>query len=195
MKSFFTAVNFGRSCNSWTFQMFNWYASSSVISLVSSSCSSVLSTQFTFFCWQTLARWPIFLQLLHFVFKVLRSFMCLVLNSESHLLQFLWVFVVFVSNSLIRISTSFIYFATRYLFFSCSSALIFHSFLTKLGKIPIFNHSFFANVFVCCSGNYLATNRIFLSTIVSVAFAKGTCLPSNLDSITESARSFAFDLN
>ena len=104
-------------------------------------------------------------------------------------------FCFFVPNSLIRISTNFMYFAIRYFFFSCSSALIFHSFLTKLGKDPMFNQSLFANVFVCCSNNYLVTNRMFVSTTVTITFEKGTCLPSCLDFITERAKSFVFDLN
>ena len=103
-------------------------------------------------------------------------------------------FCFFVSNSLIKISTNFIYFATKYFFFPCSSALIFHSFLTKLGKVPIFNQNLFANFFVCCSNNYLVRNRMFLSSTVTIAFTKGTCFPSCLDSITESTKSSVLDL-
>ena len=129
---------------------------------------SVLSTQFTFFCWQTLAKWPILLQLLHCAFKALHSFMCLVLTNWriASVAFFCREFCFFVSKSFIRISTNFIYFTTRYFLFSCSSALMFHFFLTNLGKVPIFNHSLFANVFVSCFNNYLVTNHIFLSTVL-----------------------------
>ena len=41
----------------------------------------MLPTQVTFFCWQTLAKWPILLQSLHCAFKALQSFMCLVLTN------------------------------------------------------------------------------------------------------------------
>ena len=64
------------------------------------------------------------------------------------------IFCGFFANFLITISTNFIYFATRYFFFPCSSAFIFHPFVMTLGKVPIFNHSFFTYVFFCCSNNY-----------------------------------------
>ena len=41
-------------------------------------------------CWQTSANWPILLQLLHFAFKVLHSFMCFEMNGKSHLKHFFW---------------------------------------------------------------------------------------------------------
>ena len=90
---------------------------------------------------------------------------------------------------------NFIYFSTRYFFFLCSGAFIFYSFLTKAAKLPIFNHIFFSNFFACCSDNYLVTNPIFLSTTVTIILAKCTCLPSCLDLVTESTKSFIFELN